>query len=372
MSFLKLQQIKTEKEFIMVSENTKQNANTAIARSFKSPMFLAIAICFSVIFVAVLIATFTMQLGIATILALIFSGVSTLCAWLLYATPVTKGKIKNLRLYIAYRKVMNTISIVLVSIFGAIIVAGCVVLGLMSDIIKEEIVPMLEDDVKPMLEEIVAASDELENEFADLEELYDEMPQEIRDLYGIDDPEELVNLVESFTGFAEDALEAWDDIIEVLNTGFMALAVAVAIVYVVIIVAMCFISSALKKTSKYLKAFAKNENTDRKAPFIVNFIGGGLAAIGGIVCLFINVWMGLSALVTAATVILFAIFFKQMNAARAEEALAAEEAVEAPAAEIEEAAEEVVAEEAVAEEAVAEEAHAEEAPVEATAEVTEE
>lgn len=339
----------------MVSENTKPSVSPAVTKSFKSPLFLAIAICFSVVFVAIIITTLTMQLGIATILALIFSGVSTLCAWLLYATPTTKGKIKNLRLYIAYRKVMNTISIVLVSIFGAIIVVGCIVLGLMSDIIKEEIVPMLESDVKPMLEEVVASTNELENEVGDFREIYDEMPQEIKDLYGIDNPDDVVELFTNLRDFAEKALEAWDDIIEVLNTNFMSIALLAAVAYVVVIVAMCFISSALKKTSKYLKAFAKDENTNKKVPFIVSFIGGGFAAIGGIVCFAINVPMAISALVTAATVILFAIFFKQMNAARAEEALVAEAAVEAPA-------EETVAEEAT------EEAATEEAPAEASAE----
>jgi len=88
----------------MVSENTAQNTERAVAKSFKSPLFLVIAICFSVMFVLTLISTFVTALGLGLILGLIFLGVSTLCAWLLYATSFSSGKLKNLRLYIAYSR----------------------------------------------------------------------------------------------------------------------------------------------------------------------------------------------------------------------------------------------------------------------------
>ena len=86
----------------MVTENTKNNAAT---KSFKSPLFLVIAICLSVVFLATLITLFTADLGILLILSVIFSGVSSLCAWLLYATPFGPKKLKNLRLYMAYQKI---------------------------------------------------------------------------------------------------------------------------------------------------------------------------------------------------------------------------------------------------------------------------
>ncbi len=367
----------------MSAKKQQFDQNSAFAKSFKSPLFLALAICLSVIFIAVIITTLTMELGAVTILALIFSGVSTLCAWLLYGTAVTKGKLIGLRLYLAYRKIMNTFAIIFVSILGAILVGGCIVLGLMSDMIKTEVIPMLESDVKPMLEELVNASDELEAEFEDLEEMYHEMPQELRDMYGIESAEEFVEMVSGITVFAETALEKWDDIIKVLETDFMSIAVIVAIVYVLVIVAMVFISSSLKRTSKYIRALA--EGRDRKAPFIVSFIGGGFAAIGAVILLVtgVSIPMGLSALVTAATVIVFAIFFKEMNEAKKQEALdlvaadavveeevsfcAEEIAVEAPVEEapVEEApVEEAPVEEAPVEEAPVEEAPVEEAPVE--------
>jgi len=312
-----------------MSETKQQfDQNGAFAKSFKSPFFLAIAACFSVIFIAVLIASLTTELGLGVILAVVFSGVATLCAWLLYATPVTKGKLIGFRLYIAYRKIMNTFAIVFVSIIGAILVVGCVVLGLMSDVIKDELIPMLESDVKPMLEEVVNSSEMLEEEFEDIRDIYYEMPQEIRDLYGIDSADELVEMVTEIKDFAEIALEAWDDIIKVLETDFMSIAVVVAILYVIVIVAMCFISSAFKRTSKYIRALAEGKDADRKAPFIVCFIGGGFAAIGAVACMFFDPLMGISGLVTAAMPIVLAIFFKGMNEARKEEMMLAAVAVE--------------------------------------------
>ena len=307
-----------------MSETKQQfDQNGAFAKSFKSPFFLAIAACFSVIFIAVLIASLTTELGLGVILAVVFSGVATLCAWLLYATPVTKGKLIGFRLYIAYRKIMNTFAIVFVSIIGAILVVGCVVLGLMSDVIKDELIPMLESDVKPMLEEVVNSSEMLEEEFEDIRDI--SLRRNSRENVYAD---ELVEMVTEIKDFAEIALEAWDDIIKVLETDFMSIAVVVAILYVIVIVAMCFISSAFKRTSKYIRALAEGKDADRKAPFIVCFIGGGFAAIGAVACMFFDPLMGISGLVTAAMPIVLAIFFKGMNEARKEEMMLAAVAVE--------------------------------------------
>lgn len=368
----------------MSSKKEKQQFSPAVAQSFKSPMFLAIAICFSVMFIAVLITTVTMSLGIAAILALIFSGVSTLCAWLMYATPASKGKIKNLRLYIAYRKVMNTFAIIFVSIIGAVLVAGCFVLSFMSDMIKNELIPVLESDVKPIIDQIAELEDQMnlqEGETMDLkavlealsgEELsdedYEEIKAEIEMNAGIDleqNTEDLQAIVTSLVAMANELNdpEKWDAFIDVLETDFMMIAIIVAVIYVVVIIGMTFVSSASKRTSKYLKAFAKDENTTRKAPYIISFIGAGFVAIAGFACFAISAIFAISALVYAATLVLFALFFKQMKEDREEYALAAE-AVEAPVVDEAPAAEEAPAVEAHVDEAPVDEVPVEEAPVE--------
>ena len=366
----------------MAAKKQKNITNSAIAGSFKSPLFLAIAICFSVMFLAVLITTVTMELGIVTVLALIFSGVSTLCAWLLFATPFGKGKLKNLRLYIAYRKIMNTFAIIFVSIIGAVLVAGCFVLSFMSDMIKNDLIPVLESDVKPIIDQIAELEEQMnlqDGETMDLkavlealsgeeltDEEYEEIKAEIEMNAGVDLEENTENIqaiVASLVDMANELNdpETWDAFIEVLETDFMTIAIIVAVIYVIVIVGMTFVSSASKRTSKYLKALAKDENTDKKSPYIIAFIGAGFVAVAGFACFVINAFLSISALVYAATLVLFALFFKQIKEDREENALAAE-AVDAPVA-AEAVAEETV--EAVAEETV--EAIAEET-VEAVAE----
>ena len=378
----------------MAAKKQKTVTNSAIAGSFKSPLFLAIAICFSIMFIAVIITTLTMNLGIASVLALIFSGVSTLCAWLMYATPFGNKKLKNLRLYIAYRKIMNTFAIIFVSIIGALLVAGCLVLSFMSDVIKNEIVPMLETEVRPLIGEVAQLDEKMDLESAEdmdlkavlealsgeeiTDEDYEDILAEIEANAGIDleaNVENVKGLIISVVDIANELSdpEKWDAFIDVLETDFMMIAIVVAVAYVVIIIGMTFVSSASKRTSKYLKALSKDENTTRKAPYLVAFIGAGFVAIAGFACFLVSAIMAVSALVYATTLVLFALFFRQMKEDRAENALAAEAAPvvedvveEAPAVEvpIEEAdAEEAPVEEATAEEATEEEAPAEEAPV---------
>ncbi len=277
--------------------------------------------------VATLITVFTSALGIAFILALAFLIASTLCAWLLYAGGFGKGKMKNLRLYIAYSKIMNTITIVLVSIIGAVLVAGCVVLTLMSDMIVNDVVPMLEEEVKPYLEEFVSMGGEIDENAGELEEIFAEIPQEIKDAYGIKSPEDMLDLISTLGRYAGTVLDAWDDIIEFLSTGFLTLTVIVAVVYVVLIVALCFVSSALKRTSKYIKAFANDVETDRKVPGVALYIGGSIIAIGGLLAFAIDPLVAITTILQGAVVILFAIFFKQLKDARYADA-PAEEALE--------------------------------------------
>ena len=179
----------------MVSENTRQHA---AAKSFKSPLFLVIAICFSVMFVLTLVAVIATPAGLALTLGLIFLGVSTLCAWLLFATNVGKGKIKNLRLYIAYSKVMTTISIVLVSIVAAVVVAGCVILTAMGDIMRNELIPMLETEVKPQIEEIASTMEQMEQEMGNLEEMYEDLPAEFKDSLNLQSVEDLEQFLHDY------------------------------------------------------------------------------------------------------------------------------------------------------------------------------
>ena len=342
----------------MSSKNKNQVVSNAVANSFKSVLFLVIAICFSVIFVATLVSVFTAA-NVINVLAVIFAGVSTLCAWLLYATKFTNKRLKNLRLYVAYSKVLTTISIVLVCIIGVVLIGGCVALTLASDMINEELVPVLEEDIKPMLEEIVKNADLAEEEIGDFEEAFNEMPDEIKEMYGIESAEEFKNLISDVKGIAEKALEIWDDIIKFLQTGFLTLTIIVAVVFVLLIVALSFVSKSLKKTAKYLKALSKDNYTDKTAPYITSFIGGAFIAIGGLVCFAFDAMTALAFIALAAVVILFAIFLKNMSAAvAAEREEMAAAAVEAAVAEAVAAATDAPAEEAQAE--VAEEAPVEE------------
>ena len=367
----------------MSAKKQQFDQNSAFAKSFKTPLFLVLAILVSLTFIAVVVTTLTMGLGLAAILALVFSGVATLCAWLTFGTAVTKGKLIGLRLYLAYRKIMNTIAMVFVIIFGAMIVAGAFVVASMSDMIEDELVPSLEE-ARPELEEFVDQREDLENEMdevedEDYEDAMEEMPEMLKTYYalmGIEDADDLKEASEKSMEFAFDGaewmLDNWDDIIEFLEEDFMTLAIYVAAGYVFVIVAMCFISSSLKKTSKYIRALAEGRFGKKKAPFIVSFIGGGLAAIGGVVLIVFNVpFMGISALLTAATVILFAIFFKEMETARKNEIDDMIQETAAPVAPVEAAPvvetpveEEIYVEIAPVVEAPAEEAPVEEAPVE--------
>ena len=146
----------------------KSNQKKAVAAidpiltaGFKSTLFMVIAILLSVVFVATLALVITSAAGIAFILGAIFSGVSALCAWLLFATNVGKGKIKNLRLHLAYSKIINTIALVFVYIIGITIIVACIAPTALSGVIRDKVVPFVNDEVKPMIQEFIDNKEDL-------------------------------------------------------------------------------------------------------------------------------------------------------------------------------------------------------------------
>lgn len=307
-------------------KTTAQSTPTtgAIASSFKSTLFMVIAILLSVISAASLISL-CIEFSIITLLSLAFVAVSTIFAWLLFAGTFSNAKVKYLRLYMAYSKIMNTIAVVFACILVAVLLIGCIVLNLVSDVLTEELVPMLENDIKPTIEEIVEHKDEIDNVDTDeLEDMLEELPEEVKDMLDIESIEDLQQMYSDFGDAAETILEYWDSIINFLSSGFVILTVIVAIVGGIFIAALILIGKAYKSTSKFLRALAENNDTERKAPYVMLFIGGALIAIGGIASFSTSVIGAISSLAEAAMLIIFALFFKELVAARNSARLAAE------------------------------------------------
>jgi hypothetical protein len=155
-----------------------------------------------------------------------------------------------------------------VSIIGAIIVAGCLVLSFMSDIIKNDLIPVLENDIKPLLGQVAELdellnSEDVEEGEVDLkailealsgEELSDREYQEILDEMeynaGVDleeNAEAIAATMATIASIAEDLNdpEKWDSFIAILETDFMMIAIIVAIA----VMAAIFIFLILFKVS---------------------------------------------------------------------------------------------------------------------------
>lgn len=225
----------------------------------------------------------------------------------------------------AYSKIKNTILVVIVCVVVAVLLIGCIALNLVSDALVNELVPTLEEDFKPALEKIVEHKDELDNLDTDeLEDMLEDMPQEMKDMFNIETIEDIQELYSNLGNYAVVILDHWDGIINFLNSGFVVLTVIVAIVGGIFIAALILIGKAYKGISKFLRALAENNETERKAPYVMLFIGGALIAIGGIASFSTDIIGAISLLAKAAVLIIFALFFKELIAARNSARLAAE------------------------------------------------
>ena len=147
----------------MVSENTTRTSKSPAKTGFQSPLFLAIAICFSVMTVAAFIAVSISDFDLFAVLGFAFSLVSTIFAWIAFAKGHSKGSVKGLRLYMAYSNVINKIVLSFIYAIGGVLLVGCLILTLVGDIMTDTIIPALEQSVKPVLEQVIEYAGEFEN-----------------------------------------------------------------------------------------------------------------------------------------------------------------------------------------------------------------
>ena len=343
-----------------------------MAKSFGSPLFLVIAIFISVISALTLAAWIANPVDVLSLLGFIFSSLSGMFAWFLYGGLFGESKVRSLRLHFAYSKVINTITLVLVSSVGAIILAVCLILSLMSGVIKDTVVPKLEQDIKPLLEQALEYGDKM-GEFAmeDVDAMLEDVGITRQELakFGVEinDVEDVKRAVAKAAELADPILENWDDIMEFLTQGFAMLTIIVAVVYVFAIVALALMGGAYNRVCIYLKGLGGNKRAaKKKAPFVILFIGGTLSFAFG--CTLLALRSPISAvakIIEGGVFVMLALFFKQLKSDMASEK-ASEEIADVQGAVLAEsepmAEQQPMAQEAPAEEAPTEEAPAEEAP----------
>ena len=121
------QQLATQRE---KCQNSKQSLKTTLLDQLRSPMFLIIAICFTVMTASFVISS--LQSGISgifsNILPLIFIIIATVGLWNAYSAHKGKDLAKSMRqasIYDAYNRVIYSITMWLIGIGGVLLAVGC-------------------------------------------------------------------------------------------------------------------------------------------------------------------------------------------------------------------------------------------------------
>ena len=320
-----------------------ENIETVKKARFRSPVALIIAICFSVITLVAAVSiglgafnvfvkpdnsavSVTYSIDLGAMLTLVFSALSTAFAWVLYAGKMSRGKIGAYRLYVGYAKVMNGFVMVAVIFIGLALIIGSFTIAAMQNMLKDFMV----ETARPMIDDAIEAREELLAGADAINDLYEDFPQEYKDLLNIND-------VEKFESFFRDGDiwtviyrvdENWDKIMNVLEFNFWIIGVLALCGYVVLIVFVAIIGKSLKKTARYLRALSRDEDEEAAAPGAVAYVGGVLLILLGISE---AIAVGLAGAVTAVTglaLFLLALNLNKLKKQRTEARVAAEQATE--------------------------------------------
>lgn len=293
--------------------------------SFRTPIFIVVAICLSVVCIANLLGVIISAGSLVPMLSLVFFAISTVCAWLLVAGKCTDKRIKTFGIFASFSSVINTIVLVLACLAGAVLIIACVFFMIVGGVVKETVVPMLNQEIRPMLVELAAHAEEIEESGLDytyteqdLAEFKEQFSPEAAAILGISDVQDLQESVRDMGRHAGKALLIIDLITETLEKSLVSLTVKVTLSVAAVIVCLVLIKKGFKKTAAYLKTVSKGLKPDKAPPSVSLYIAGALLLICGVAYAFLDLFSGIALVAEAIALIFLAVLFRSVTSAQAE------------------------------------------------------
>ncbi len=310
----------------MVKKKKSFNSGIQSKKYFKSPLFLVIAILVTLIPIAIVARILMSGVGIVLLLGLIFSVISAIYAWIVFAGKTEIKNVKKFCRIMSYTRFLST----LVTI-AFITLASVLVVGLLAGAITQSsglynIADTMEYEIKPFLQGSSAEIDEYITENSDL--FTSEVFMKRGFWLGVNDIDDLRIWMKRLFVVASNVAIMLDDAIALARSNFAVFAIVVTAICGLVATGMCFVNSAHKNAVKQLQILSIGVDGFKRSHGFALYAGGTVLVIVGLVMFFFDPVLAAVPLLQGAVLYVLAMIFADVKDDKADEAKSFEEANE--------------------------------------------
>lgn len=304
----------------MAQKKKNYNSNIESKKYFKTPLFLVTAILFTLIPIAIVARIVMGGVGFILLLGLLFSIISAVHAWLVFAGKCEIKKVKKYCRILSYTRFLNTLITIAFITVASILAIGLIIGSVSGDAALFNFADTLEYNVKPFIQGLSLSSEELDELIASNADLL--TPAKILEKgiwLGVNDAADLKVFMQRWSVVSSYILVVLDDIIALARNNLLVFSLIATGALTLVAVAMCFVNNALKKAVRQMLVISTGIKGFGKGHRFAVCAGGTVLVLTGIAMFLFDPILAAVPILLGTVLYFFAMIFGDIKFEKTEE-----------------------------------------------------
>lgn len=304
----------------MAKKKKIYSSNIESTKFFRSPLFLVIAILITFIPIAIIARIVMSGVGIVLLFGLIFSIISAVHVWIVFAGRCEIKKVKKCCRIISYTRFLSTLVTIAFICFSAILSMGLIIGAATGGAGLFNFADILEYDVKPFLQGMIMSGEDFDASIALYAESLTPLNIAKNGIWiGVNDIGDLRVFIGRWSSVSSYIMVFLDSIISFARSNFLVFSLIATAVLAFMCVAMCFVNNALKKAVRQLLVISTGINGFRKGHRFAICVGGTVLVLTGLVMFFFDLILAAVPILLGAVLYVLAMIFGDVKFEKTEE-----------------------------------------------------
>lgn len=304
----------------MAKKNKTYASGIESKKYFKTPLFLVMAILVTLIPIAIIARIVTAGAGIVLLFGLLFSIISAVNVWIVFAGRCEIKKVKKCCRIISYTRFLSTLVTIAVICLAAVLSIGLVIGAVTGSAGLFDAADKLEYDVKPIIKGLIISSEDIDANIAFYGDVLTPSNITTNGIWlGVNNVDNLKVFAQRWSTVASYVMIFLDDIIDFARSNLLVFSLIVTAVLALVCVAMCFVNSALKKAVRQLLVISTGINGFKKGHRFAICVGATVLVLTGLVMFFFDTILAAVPILLGSILYVLAMMFGDVKFEKTEE-----------------------------------------------------
>ena len=229
-----------------MARQKKYSSNIEAKKYFKSPLFLIAAIMISLVPVVIVARILTDGLGIVLLLGLLFSVISTVFAWLVFAGKTEVKKVKKFCRIMSYTRFLSTLVTIGFIVMASILIISLLISSAAGSAGLYDVTSTIENQIKPFFDDL--PRENLDEYLASYSDMFTRVDVKFRAFFfGVNDIDDFKAFLERVYVAASYIIIAIDGLLKVANNNLWVFTLIVTLI-------LGLVATAMSRRPRSLKA----------------------------------------------------------------------------------------------------------------------